>query len=142
MVILNQQVRYLKIISRCFTTISKRCRLNKLTRQRFDLTLRISRELEKKPALTNKEFSSWTFNKANPTAEDLANQFQQRRKFSSNEKFSSDAGFIFSTKNSDFSTRSKILEQKTPPVEIRKDSSRVQGRFRSVTVELREVMDN
>ncbi|KZV34685.1 hypothetical protein F511_21800 [Dorcoceras hygrometricum] len=85
-----------------------------------------------KPALTNKEFSSWTFSKANPTADDLAKQFQQRRKFNSNEKFSSDAGFIFSTKNSDFSARSKILEQKTPPVEIRKDFSRVQGRIHAI----------
>ncbi|KZV18054.1 hypothetical protein F511_34389 [Dorcoceras hygrometricum] len=38
-----------------------------------------------KPALTNKEFSSWTFSKENPTADDLAKQFQQQR-FSSNDQ--------------------------------------------------------
>ncbi|KZV14471.1 heat shock 70 kDa protein 15-like [Dorcoceras hygrometricum] len=76
--------------------------------------------------LCDDQTSSWTFSKANPTADDLAKQFQQRR------KFSSDTGFIFSTKNSDFSTRSKILEQKTPPVEIRKYFSRVQGRIHAV----------
>ncbi|KZV37521.1 hypothetical protein F511_09688 [Dorcoceras hygrometricum] len=38
-----------------------------------------------KPALTNKEFSSWTFSKANPTADDLAKQLQQQR-FSSNDQ--------------------------------------------------------
>ncbi|KZV37520.1 hypothetical protein F511_09687 [Dorcoceras hygrometricum] len=38
-----------------------------------------------KPALTNKEFSSWTFSKANPTADDLEKQFQLQR-FSSNDQ--------------------------------------------------------
>ncbi|KZV33451.1 hypothetical protein F511_39388 [Dorcoceras hygrometricum] len=42
-------------------------------------------EFEKKSAVTNKEFSSWTFSKANPTADDLAKQFQQQR-FSSNDQ--------------------------------------------------------
>ncbi|KZV30875.1 zinc finger family protein [Dorcoceras hygrometricum] len=76
-------------------------------------------ELEKKPALTNKEFSSWTFSKANPAADNLATQIQQRRKFSSNEKFSSDAGFIFSTqKNQHFSTQSKVVVQKASPWKV------------------------
>ncbi|KZV40084.1 hypothetical protein F511_43275 [Dorcoceras hygrometricum] len=36
-------------------------------------------EFEKKPAVTNKEFSSWTCSKANPAADYLATQFQQQR---------------------------------------------------------------
>ncbi|KZV47973.1 hypothetical protein F511_20485 [Dorcoceras hygrometricum] len=70
-----------------------------------DQTTRSVVELEEKPAAT---------------------RIQQQRKFSSN------ADFIFSTKNSDCSTGSKILEQKTPPVEIRKDFSRVQGRIHAI----------
>ncbi|KZV26873.1 hypothetical protein F511_22434 [Dorcoceras hygrometricum] len=62
-------------------------------------------EFEKKSAVTNKEFSSWNFSKANPTADDLAKQFQQQRSSSDNSaamqnqqqrKFSR-GDFIFST---------------------------------------------
>ncbi|KZV41232.1 hypothetical protein F511_42162 [Dorcoceras hygrometricum] len=56
-------MHYLKKTSRCFTTISKRCRLNKLTRQRFDLTLKKNQSLSLK--------------------RNQATQTQQRRKFSS-----------------------------------------------------------
>ncbi|KZV28559.1 ankyrin repeat-containing protein-like [Dorcoceras hygrometricum] len=44
-------------------------------------------EFEKKPAVTNKEFSSWTFSKANPAADDLATQFQQQREIQQQREF-------------------------------------------------------
>ncbi|KZV40230.1 hypothetical protein F511_38736 [Dorcoceras hygrometricum] len=75
--------------------IAKRCRLNKSIRQRFRLRAKDSADglcddqtssyWTVKPALTNKEFSSWTFSKANPTADDLVKQFQQQR-FSNNDQ--------------------------------------------------------
>ncbi|KZV38341.1 hypothetical protein F511_22543 [Dorcoceras hygrometricum] len=96
---------------------SKRCRLKKSIRHRFAFTLKIQQmtcamnktsiylqvsriscckspaglvvEFEKKSALTNKEFSSWTFSKANPAADDLATQFQQQRKTQQQCNFSS-----------------------------------------------------
>ncbi|KZV33929.1 hypothetical protein F511_04154 [Dorcoceras hygrometricum] len=87
--------------------IAKRCRLNKSIRQRFVFTLKIQQmacamikpagslgyresavvEFEKKPAVTNKEFSSWTFSKANPAADDLATQFQQQREIQQQREF-------------------------------------------------------
>ncbi|KZV30334.1 exportin 1 [Dorcoceras hygrometricum] len=81
--------------ARGFLAIARRCRLKKSIRQRFAFTLKDSAdglgddlepadshsyresagsvvEFEKKSAVTNKEFSSWTFNKENPAADDLS----------------------------------------------------------------------
>ncbi|KZV41779.1 hypothetical protein F511_17148 [Dorcoceras hygrometricum] len=148
--------------------IAKRCRLNKSIRQCFAFTLKIQQMacamikpagshsyLESagavvsywtaKPALTNKEFNSWTFSKANPTADDLAKQFQQQR-FSSNDqavtiqqqrKFSR-GDFIFSTKKLEFLDAKQYFCTGNFTSESRRDLSRVQGRFRAITVELRE----
>ncbi|KZV37086.1 hypothetical protein F511_15032 [Dorcoceras hygrometricum] len=136
--------------------IAKRCRLNKSIRQRVALTLKIQKmtcamiknqqiatgsvvEFEKKSALTNKEFSRWTFSKANPAADDLATQNSAAtQNFSSNAKFSSDADFIFSTKKLEFLDANQDCCTGNFTSESRGDRSRVQGRFRAVTVELRE----
>ncbi|KZV19313.1 hypothetical protein F511_23810 [Dorcoceras hygrometricum] len=63
-----------------------------------------------------------------------ATQIQQRHEFSS---------WRLATQTSysprKFSTQSKILCTESFTMEIRKDSSRVQGRFRAVTIELREL---
>ncbi|KZV48166.1 hypothetical protein F511_25955 [Dorcoceras hygrometricum] len=64
-----------------------------------------------------------------------ATQIQQRREFSS---------WHLATQTSSsprkFSTQSKILCTESFTMEIRKDSSHVQGRFRAVTIELREIL--
>ncbi|KZV48309.1 1,4-alpha-glucan-branching enzyme 3, chloroplastic/amyloplastic [Dorcoceras hygrometricum] len=52
-------------------------------------------------------------------------QIQQRR------KLSSDADFIFSTKIQISRREARLFVQESPPVEIRKDFSRVQGRIRT-----------
>ncbi|KZV55828.1 nuclear transcription factor, X-box binding [Dorcoceras hygrometricum] len=98
-----------------------------------------------KPALTNKEFSSWTFSKENPTADDLAKQFQQQR-FSSNDqavtnqqqrKFSR-GDFFFSTKKLEYLDAKQDCCTGNFTSESRRDLSRVQSRCRAVTIELRE----
>ncbi|KZV18670.1 hypothetical protein F511_40255 [Dorcoceras hygrometricum] len=136
--------------ARRFLAIARRCRLKKSIRQRFAFTLKIQQmtcamiknqqiatgpvvEFEKKSALTNKEFSRWIISKANPAADDLAMQ-----KFSSNAKFSSDADFIFSTKKLEFLDAKQDCCTGNFTSESRRDLSRVQGRFRAVTVKLRE----
>ncbi|KZV29304.1 hypothetical protein F511_08311 [Dorcoceras hygrometricum] len=84
----------LELAARGFLAIARRCRLNKSIRQRFAFTPKIQQmacamskpedsysylesagsvvSFEKKSAWTNEEFRSWTFSKANPTADDLS----------------------------------------------------------------------
>ncbi|KZV20417.1 hypothetical protein F511_35063 [Dorcoceras hygrometricum] len=87
-------------------------------------------ELEKKPVATiqQQRFSSY---------DSAATQIQQQRNFSSwrlaTQTSSSPRKFRFSRREARF------FVQETPPVEIRKDFSCVQGRFRTVTVGLREL---
>ncbi|KZV42569.1 hypothetical protein F511_11870 [Dorcoceras hygrometricum] len=95
--------------------------------------------------LTNKEFSSWTFSKANPTADDLAKQFQQQRSSSDNSaamqnqqqrKFSR-GDFIFSTIQV-LLREARFFVQKASPWKFEKIPHAYKGKFRAVTVELRE----
>ncbi|KZV42835.1 hypothetical protein F511_17409 [Dorcoceras hygrometricum] len=93
------------------------------------------------------------FQQETSSDDSAATRTQQRCKFSSDansamtqiqqrHKFSSDADFIFSTKIHISRREARFFVQETPPVEIRKDFSRVQGRIHAVTVELREFMAN
>ncbi|KZV06643.1 hypothetical protein F511_45875 [Dorcoceras hygrometricum] len=68
-------------------------------------------EFEKKPAATNKEFSSWTVSKANPAADDLATQFQQQREIQQRRK-------LHLLHDQHFSTQSKVVVQKASPWKV------------------------
>ncbi|KZV18139.1 hypothetical protein F511_30149 [Dorcoceras hygrometricum] len=86
-----------------------------------------------KPALTNKEFSSWTFSKANPTADDLAKQFQQQRKIQQRRRL-----HLLHVKKSTFLDAKQGCCTESFTVESRGDSSRVQGRLHAVTADLED----
>ncbi|KZV18946.1 hypothetical protein F511_28024 [Dorcoceras hygrometricum] len=131
----------LEPVARGFLAIARRCRLNKSIRQRFAFALKIQQMacamikpagshsyLESAVAIFQQAYYLKITSRSVVELQEkpAATRIQQQR------NFSSDADFIFSKKNSDCSTRSKILEQKTPPVEIRKDFSRVQGRIHAI----------